>query len=179
MVSISVPLVLEYEAVAKRQARELGLTFADVDDVLDYICSVADHRAIFYLWRPFLPDPTDDLLLELAVEAGADYIVTHNLRDFTGADQFGGFSPASPGGPMSSISLRLPESLHKQARELAAREDISINQLIATALAEKMAALMTGEYLSERAARGSRTKFEHALKKVRERRQPPIAGDEL
>jgi predicted HicB family RNase H-like nuclease len=48
---------------------------------------------------------------------------------------------------MSSISLRLPESLHKQARELAKREDISINQLIATALAEKMSALMTGEYL--------------------------------
>lgn len=95
-VSISVPLVLEYEAVAKRQARELGLTFADVDDFLDYICSVADHRAIFYLWRPFLPDPTDDLLLELAVEARADYIVTHNLRHFNGANQFG-VTPISPG----------------------------------------------------------------------------------
>lgn len=95
-VSISVPLVLEYEAVAKRQARELGLTFADIDDVVDYICSIADHRTIFYLWRPFLPDPTDDLLLELAVEVGADYIVTHNLRDFTGVDQFG-VSAISPG----------------------------------------------------------------------------------
>lgn len=80
---------------------------------------------------------------------------------------------------MSSISLRLPESLHKQARELAEREDISINQLIATALAEKMAALMTSEYLGERAARGSRRKFEHVLKKVRARRAPPESGDEL
>jgi predicted nucleic acid-binding protein len=88
--------VLEYEAVAKRQARELGLTFGDVDDVIDYMCSIADHRSIFYLWRPFLPDPTDDLLLELAVEAGAEYIVTHNLRDFTGSDQFG-VTPVSPG----------------------------------------------------------------------------------
>lgn len=78
---------------------------------------------------------------------------------------------------MSSISLRLPESLHKQARELAEREDISINQLIATALAEKMAALMTGEYLGERAARGSRKKFERVLRKVRE--QPAVPGDEL
>ena len=95
-VSISVPLVLEYEAVAKRQARELGLTFADVDDVIDYICSIADHRRIFYLWRPFLSDPTDDLLLELAVEAGAEYIVTHNLKDFAGSDQFG-VTPISPG----------------------------------------------------------------------------------
>src|SRR5882672_5581570 len=66
-ISVSVPLVLEYEAVAKRQARELGLTFADVDVVLDYLCQVAEHRSIFYLWRPFLPDPRDDLVLELAV----------------------------------------------------------------------------------------------------------------
>jgi hypothetical protein len=65
------------------------------------------------------------------------------------------------------------------ARELAEREEISINQLIATALAEKMAALMTGEYLSERAARGSRKKFDRVLKKVSERRQPPVAGDDL
>lgn len=93
---VSVPLVLEYEAVAKRQSRELGLTFADIDVVLDYICQVADHRSIFYLWRPFLPDPRDDLVLELAVEAGADYIVTHNLRDFAEAEQFG-VRPIAPG----------------------------------------------------------------------------------
>jgi predicted nucleic acid-binding protein len=97
-------LVLEYEAVAKRQARELGLTLADVDDVLDYICSVADHRAIFYLWRPFLSDPTDDLLLELAVEAGAEYIVTHNIRDFTGADRFG-VTPIRPGDFLRRIRM--------------------------------------------------------------------------
>lgn len=80
---------------------------------------------------------------------------------------------------MSSISLRLPESLHRQARELAEREDISINQLIATALAEKMSALMTGEYLSERAARGSRRKFDRVLKKVRAIGHAPVPGDEL
>ena len=80
---------------------------------------------------------------------------------------------------MSSISLRLPESLHRQARELAEREDISINQLIATALAEKMAALMTGEYLSERAARGSRRKYDRVLKKVRALDRAPVTGDEL
>ena len=80
---------------------------------------------------------------------------------------------------MSTISLRLPESLHKQARELAEKEDISINQLVATALAEKMAALMTGEYLAERAARGSREKFTRVLKKVRARDNDPIEGDEL
>lgn len=87
--SISVPLVLEYEAVAKRQARELGLTFADIDAVLDYLCSVAAHRRIHYLWRPVLKDPGDDMVLELAVEAGVDFIVTHNLRDFAESREFG------------------------------------------------------------------------------------------
>ncbi len=78
---------------------------------------------------------------------------------------------------MSTISLRLPESLHRQVRELARREDVSINQLITTAVAEKMAALMTTEYLAERAERGSRRKFERVLKKVRSGQPDP--GDEV
>lgn len=69
---------------------------------------------------------------------------------------------------MSSISLRLPESLHKRVRELAEREDVSINQFITTALAEKMSALLTVEYLEARAARGSRAKFDRVLRKVRD-----------
>ena len=70
---------------------------------------------------------------------------------------------------MSTISLRLSDSLHKQVKELAKREEISINQLIATAVAEKMAALMTESYLSERAKRGNRSKLNRVLKKVRSR----------
>jgi predicted DNA-binding ribbon-helix-helix protein len=77
---------------------------------------------------------------------------------------------------MSTISLRLPESLHKQARELAEKEGISINQLIATSLAEKMSALMTHEYLEARAKRGSRKAFQSVLKKVKDR--APTLGDE-
>lgn len=76
---------------------------------------------------------------------------------------------------MSTLSLRLPESLHKKVRELARTEDISINQLITTALAEKISALMTVEYLETRAARGDRGKFERALAKVRE--GEPDEGD--
>lgn len=77
---------------------------------------------------------------------------------------------------MSTISLRLSESLHAQARVLAEQEGISINQLIATSLAEKMSALLTSEYLEARAARGSRTAFQRVLKKVKDR--APIAGDD-
>lgn len=67
---------------------------------------------------------------------------------------------------MSTISLRLPDSLHEQVRKLAERESVSINQLITLALAEKLSALMTEEYLEERAKRGRRKKFERAMSKV-------------
>jgi putative PIN family toxin of toxin-antitoxin system len=88
-VHLSVPLVLEYEEIGKRYARSLGLTHQDIDDIIDYLCSVAGLHDVFYLWRPFLPDPEDDMLLELAVEAACSRIITFNLRDFTGVAQFG------------------------------------------------------------------------------------------
>jgi putative PIN family toxin of toxin-antitoxin system len=88
-ISVSVPLILEYEAAAKRLTREFGLTHPDVEDILDYICSIADRCQIHYLWRPVLKDPKDDLVLELAVEASAKFIVTYNLRDYVGAEKFG------------------------------------------------------------------------------------------
>ena len=69
---------------------------------------------------------------------------------------------------MSTISLRLSESLHKKVRELARKEGISINQLITTAVAEKLSALTTEEYLMTRARRGSREKYDKALGKVRD-----------
>jgi hypothetical protein len=67
---------------------------------------------------------------------------------------------------MSTISLRLPDSLHVAARDLAEQEHVSINQLITVALAEKMSALMTEQYLGHRAKRGNRKKFAKALAKV-------------
>jgi putative PIN family toxin of toxin-antitoxin system len=99
-VSVSVPLVLEYEAVARRQARELGLTHADVDAIVAFVCRQAHHRKIFFLWRPFLRDANDDMVLEVAVEAQCRYIVTCNTRDFTGIDQFG-ISAITPGAFLS------------------------------------------------------------------------------
>ena len=87
--SVSVPLVVEYKSVAKGFSGSLNLTYSDIDDIIDYICSIAEHREIFYLWRPFLRDPKDDMVLEVAVESGSDFIVTHNIRDFSGIGQFG------------------------------------------------------------------------------------------
>ncbi len=67
---------------------------------------------------------------------------------------------------MSTISVRLPDSLHKKVKELAERDNVSINQFINSALAEKVSAFLTKEYLEERAKRGSREKFRKALSKV-------------
>ena len=67
---------------------------------------------------------------------------------------------------MGALSLRLPESLHRKLGEVAQREGISINQLISSAVAEKMSALMTEEYLEARAKRASRRRFETVLAKV-------------
>ena len=78
---------------------------------------------------------------------------------------------------MSALSLRLPNFLDKKLGDLARREGVSINQLINSAVAEKMSALMTGEYLQQRARRGSRWKFESVLAKVPNRE--PEAFDRL
>jgi putative PIN family toxin of toxin-antitoxin system len=88
-INISVSLILEYEDAAKRQIRKTALTRRDIDDILDYLCKVANRHEIFFLWRPYLRDPKDDLVLELAVEARCGFIVTYNKKDFDGAEKFG------------------------------------------------------------------------------------------
>ena len=88
-VNISVPLILEYEEAAKRLVGHLALTARDIDNIIDYICAVANHRTVFYLWRPFLRNPQDDWVLELAVTATCEYIVTYNQHDFEGIQRFG------------------------------------------------------------------------------------------
>ena len=86
---VSVPLVLEYEAAAKKQSRATGLTSADIDAIVDYICLVAQKHKVYYLWRPLLKDPKDDMVLELAVASNAEAIVTYNKADFRGSEHFG------------------------------------------------------------------------------------------
>jgi hypothetical protein len=75
---------------------------------------------------------------------------------------------------MSALSLRLPKSLHEQLRELAKEEGISVNQFVMLAVAEKVAAISTIEYLERRAKRGNRVKFLEILRKV-----PDVEPDEF
>jgi len=72
-----------------RHVAESALDEDDVRDLIDYVCDVAIRQKIFFLWRPFLRDPGDDLVLELAVAAQCEAIVTHNVRDFRGIEQLG------------------------------------------------------------------------------------------
>ena len=77
---------------------------------------------------------------------------------------------------MSNLSLRLPDSLHRKIRELAERDDVSINQFIASAAAEKAAALLTVDYLEERARRADSSLLDRILRRVPD--VPPVVGDE-
>jgi putative PIN family toxin of toxin-antitoxin system len=88
-IDLSVPLVLEYEQEAADLVGKRSLSRSDVEAILDYLCAVARRWKVFYLWRPFLRHPKDDMILELAVAASCDAIVTHNTKDFAGAEQFG------------------------------------------------------------------------------------------
>ena len=72
-----------------RHAKELGLARNEADGLVDYLCDVGYRQAIHFLWRPTLTNPDDEFILELAVAAGCDAIVTHNVRDFGGAIRFG------------------------------------------------------------------------------------------
>jgi putative PIN family toxin of toxin-antitoxin system len=86
---LTVPLVLEYESVSKRGALRSPLSHADIDGMIDYLCRVGKAQSIFFLWRPCLRDPKDDMVLEAAVAGSCEVIVTFNKRDFAGAFQFG------------------------------------------------------------------------------------------
>jgi len=88
-INLSVPLVLEYEASAKKMIGEIALKEKEIDDILDFVISQANHWQIYYLWRPQLKDPGDDMVLELAVTANCEYIITYNLDDFKGSKKFG------------------------------------------------------------------------------------------
>ena len=83
---ISIGLILEYEDVLSRPIHKL--TKVQIKEFLDYICSASKHIKVHFLWRPTLKDPSDDMLLELAVAANAEYIVTYNISDFKAANKF-------------------------------------------------------------------------------------------
>ena len=86
-ICVSVPLVFEYEDVLSRE--ELGIDADDASEVLNYLCAVAHRQQVHFLWRPWLRDAKDDMVLEAAVAGQCSHIVTFNSRDFVGTEKFG------------------------------------------------------------------------------------------
>jgi putative PIN family toxin of toxin-antitoxin system len=99
VIAVSVPLVMEYESVLHRE-RVVPISAAQVDAVIDMICATARLQEIHFLWRPQLRDPKDEMVLEAAVNAEANFLVTHNLRDFEPAKQF----EVKPIGPRAFLN---------------------------------------------------------------------------
>lgn len=87
--NLSIALVFEYEEVLKREQESLGLNQQDIDALLDGLCAIANHRDIFYLWRPLARDPDDDFLIDLAIKSQANFIITYNQRDLQQVTRFG------------------------------------------------------------------------------------------
>jgi predicted nucleic acid-binding protein len=87
---LSVGLYAEWQAALTRQENlPPGHTVEDALRFLRYLASQAHLQEIHFLWRPLLPDADDDMVLELAFAAGCRYVVTHNVKDFHGAEQLG------------------------------------------------------------------------------------------
>jgi putative PIN family toxin of toxin-antitoxin system len=98
VVLASVPLMIEYEAVLTRSEHILatGLSVSDTRALLDGFASVAEPVLVSFLWRPMLKDPGDEMVLEAAVNGGADRVVTFNLRHLRLAAQEFGIRVLSP-----------------------------------------------------------------------------------
>jgi len=104
-INVSTSLLLEYEDVLKRPGMVPGLSHQAIDIWLDGVCAIAARHSIFYLWRPLSNDPKDDFLLELAIRAQADFLITYNKRDLRAASLFG-------------IALATPKEFLEQVGEI-------------------------------------------------------------
>jgi putative PIN family toxin of toxin-antitoxin system len=105
---VSVPLVIEYEAVLTRpeHLQASGLTVADVNAVLDAVVAIAEPVRLAFLWRPALRDPDDDMVLEAAVNGAADAVVTFNRRDFSQGAKAFGLAVLAPGDALGRLEER-------------------------------------------------------------------------
>jgi putative PIN family toxin of toxin-antitoxin system len=88
-IALSVPLVLEYETILKRELNRKIFSDKDIEEIINYLCKIGIPIKIYYLWRPFLKDPYDDHVLEVALTAKCKYIITYNKKDFLLAKELG------------------------------------------------------------------------------------------
>ncbi len=86
---LSTTLLFEYEDILKRKQADLALSNQEIETILDNLCYFSEFQKVYFLWRPYLKDPKNDHVLELAVASQVKTIVTHNLKDFRRIEQFG------------------------------------------------------------------------------------------
>jgi predicted nucleic acid-binding protein len=105
---ISVPLMVEYEAVLTRAVHLVAsrLSAQDVSDVLDALATVSTPVTFWFLWRPQLQNPADEMVLETAVNGGADWLVTFNERHLAAAARRFGIQVAAPGKAWKEIQTQ-------------------------------------------------------------------------
>lgn len=89
-IAVSLPLYMEYlDVLLRPTVRPAEISDADILDFVDEILQQAQTQNIYFLWRPWLKDEKDDMILELAIASQSDYIVTFNLKDFRNIELFG------------------------------------------------------------------------------------------
>ena len=107
-ICLSVALYLEWQDVLTRTEHlPQGQTADDALAFLRYLSKQAKLQEVYYLWRPYLPDPGDDMILELAVASNCRYIVTHNVRHFSGSERFG-IAAVNPGDFLTLLRNAAP-----------------------------------------------------------------------
>lgn len=103
---LSIPLVLEYEGSCTDPAQRIasGLSESEVGTIVSALCAVAERVQAWFLWRPQLRDPADEMVLETAVNGSANALVTFNRRDFGDAPDAFGIEMLSPGQALGKIA---------------------------------------------------------------------------
>ena len=193
---LSTPLLLEWEANCKepKHRQAAGLSEEEVDVILNVLVAAAERVEPSWRWRPQLHDPGDEMVLEAAVNGRADALVTFNARDFAprcpalrpqcdrparpsreDAVSDAANEPPRPRAP--TYPLRLPASLRAARGRLAATEGTSVNQFIALAVAEKVAALAAEREWTRRAAQADPEAFDRLMS--RDTPEPEIEADRL
>lgn len=87
-IAISASVILEYESVLKRPGL-VPYIHSEIDEILDFLCRAGQKYSIYYRWRPWLKDESDNMILELTIHSNADYIITFNKTDFNEVETFG------------------------------------------------------------------------------------------
>ncbi len=88
-IALSVPLLIEYEDVTSRPESGIPLPPAAITDIINRLAMISHRQLIYYLWRPILPDPKHDMVLEVALAAGVSHIITFNKKDLKPTSEFG------------------------------------------------------------------------------------------